>query len=59
MIKQLIILRVCLNIAATNAFAELERWTENRLNIENRVNIIKEMSVNKLLSLITCMIWKM
>jgi hypothetical protein len=46
MIKQLISLRVCLNIAATNAFAEVERWTENMLNMENRVDIIQEMSIN-------------
>jgi hypothetical protein len=32
------------HFAATNAFAELERWTENMLNIENRVDNIKKMS---------------
>ncbi len=46
MIKQSIILRVCLNFEAMNAFAELERWTENMLNIENRVDIIQEMPVD-------------
>jgi hypothetical protein len=42
MIKQLISLRVCLNFGATNAFEELERWTEYMLNIENWVDSIQD-----------------